>query len=74
MQPYKKTIQILKVFICGGGESENLICILSFQRAACCPEQSARNTTKQKWISLHNVAHMAHHQEHGKGSYNCLYD
>ena len=69
---YKKTIWILKVFICGGGDLENLICILSFQRAACCPEQSARNTTKQKWISLqfvrrHTTPHnkSTHHQEHG---------
>ena len=33
MQPYKKTIRILKVFICGGGDLENSNCVLSFQRA-----------------------------------------
>ena len=32
--PYKKTIWILKVFICSGGESEKLIYVLSFLHAA----------------------------------------
>ena len=52
MQPYKKTIQILKVFVCGGGESENSNCVLSFKRAAWCPDKAhatrnaRRNTAK----------------------------
>ena len=45
--PYKKTIQILKVFVCGGGDIENFICFFRF-RVMLPSWISTRNNAKTK--------------------------
>ena len=61
---YNKTFRVFKVLVCGGGESENSIRFLSFQRVAC-PDKS--NVTR----------HATQYSDtppgtRNKGSYNCL--